>query len=301
MPSEGSPPLGFSGFDWRSTLWTLGTAAIAAVFTALVDSVLPDLKEKGFIDATLFTLLTTLLHALRKYLTDTRVIVMLLVGLTLLAPMPAVADEVAVLVNDATPGSYILTVNADRSITVNPIRVVRPGLPVPPPTSPPPTTPPGNPSPFELEIERQTKAAISTGGTATTGAALSAVYSLVADEVAAGRMAPGSALPAIKAASDLVLTKQADGALWVGWRQSVGDALFILQQQGALGTKEQVSAALKSISVGINRATGFSKGPAELSKVVAPANGILDGVNLQQLMELIRLVMELLKLFGVGK
>ena len=68
----GTPPFQLSTVDWKSIGWTLGTAALAAVLTVAADSIMPDLKEKGIIDATLFTLLTTGLHALRKYVTDTR-------------------------------------------------------------------------------------------------------------------------------------------------------------------------------------------------------------------------------------
>ena len=303
MPSEGSPSLEFSAYDWKSVLWTLLTAAIAAVLTAIVDSVLPDMKDQGLIDATLFTLLTTLLHAARKYLTDTRVIVVgLLLAAMLILPGAATAEEVGVVVDDSRPGSYLVTVAADRAVSVVPFRVVRPGAsPSPPPTVPPVGQPPGSPSPFEAEVERITKEALAKGGTATTGAALSSVYSLVADEVLAGRIAPASALPAIKAATDLVLAKQADGAAWATWRQSIGDALTILNQQGQLGTRDQVWAALRQIANGLNKATGFNHSPQALPKLAAPANGILDGVNLAQLMELIKLIVELLKLFGVGK
>ena len=70
---NGSPPGSLSPYDWRSILWTLGTAALAAALTAAADIVLPDLSHRGLIDGTLFTVLTTLLHGARKYVTDTRV------------------------------------------------------------------------------------------------------------------------------------------------------------------------------------------------------------------------------------
>lgn len=50
-------------------------AAVAlggAALTYLVDTVLPDLKEKEAISASLFVVFTTLLNALRKFLTDKR-------------------------------------------------------------------------------------------------------------------------------------------------------------------------------------------------------------------------------------
>lgn len=168
-----------------------------------------------------------------------------------------------------------------------------------PPNVPPTNPPPGNPSPFEAEIERMTRDVLSKGGTQTTGAALSSVYSLVADEVLAGRIEPASALPAIKAGTNLVLAKQADAAAWAGWRTSVGDALTQLP----LDTKEQMWSAIRQVANGLNRATGFNVSPAELVSwgpgrlAIEKADGILDGIDLAKLVELIKAVMELIKLF----
>lgn len=290
--APGSPPGKLSPFDWQSILWTLFTAAIAAVLTALVDSVLPDLKDRGLIDAALFTLLTTLLHAARKFFLDTRVIAVLVAVSLLAIGGTATAGEVAVVIDDAKAGTYLVTVGTDGTVAVNPIRVVRPGLP---PVGPPPDQPPTT---FEAEVERQTKAVLTAGGSPTTGAALSSVYSLVADEVAAGRLAPGSALPAVKAATDLVMSKQADAAAWASWRTTIGDALTILSQQGKLGTKEQVAAALRQVSGGLKRASGLNMTVAEVLKLQPDMLGILDGIDFAQLIELIKLIMELLKLFG---
>jgi hypothetical protein len=211
-----------------------------------------------------------------------------LLGLALVfVAAAAIAEEVGAVVDDSKPATYLVTVHADRTVTIAPFRVVRPGQgpPTSPPNVPPTNPPPGNnPSPFEAQ---------------TTGAALSSVYSLVADEVLAGRIEPASALPAIKAATNLVLAKQADAAAWAGWRTSVGDALTQLP----LDTKEQMWSALRQVANGLNRATGFNVSPAELVKwdagrlAVGKADGILDGIDLAQLVELIKLVMELIKLF----
>lgn len=70
---QGSPPFALSAVDYKSILWTLGTAAIAAALTVLADSVLPEFQAKGLIDASLFTVLTTVLHAARKYISNTQV------------------------------------------------------------------------------------------------------------------------------------------------------------------------------------------------------------------------------------
>lgn len=228
------------------------------------------------------------------------------VALLAFLPAASVAGEVAVLINDAAPGSYIVTVGADKSVTVNPIRVVRPGSG---PTQPPPVVP-GDPTAFEAEVERLTKDTLTKGGSPTTGAALSSVYSLVADEVAAGRVAPASAIPAVKAGTDLVMSKQADAAAWLPWRTAVGDALTTVLPAGT--TKDQYAAAFRQVSNGLKRASGFAGDPralllrataATLGGKALPESirkdfGILDGIDFAKLIELIKLIMELLKLFG---
>lgn len=67
-----SPPGQLSTIDVTSIGWTFGTAIAAAVITVAVDTLLPDLKERGVIDASVMVMATTVLHALRKWLTDTR-------------------------------------------------------------------------------------------------------------------------------------------------------------------------------------------------------------------------------------
>ena len=306
----GSKPFSLADIDWRSIGWTLATAAAAAVLTAVIDSVLPDLQEQGVIDGVLFTLLTTILHAARKFLTDTRVIVGLIaVGLLLLPPGRAGAQEL--VLTNLTKGTHYLKVHVadDGRITVAPMPSIPLGpapAPVPIPTPNPNPTPPPAPSPFEAEVERITRAALTSGGSLTTGAALSSVYSLVADGVANGTITTANALPAVKAATDAVLATQADRASWANWRVSLGDALTTLQASGALSTPKQFSDALRSIATGLNRATGF-KGPAAAVAKLEPGNvtlpqalayGILDGIDLAKLIELIKLIVELLKIFG---
>jgi hypothetical protein len=69
---------------------------------------------------------------------------------------------------------------------------------------------------------------------------------------------------------------------------------------------------LKSISTGLNRAAGITNwnlqevagldraGRDRWDLADKKADGILDGINIEQLIALVRLVMELLKLFGAG-
>lgn len=268
------------------TLWLNVLSLVIVVITAAVDT---DLVKQNPELVLTFMAIVNILNAILRFLTKTGVTLMLL----LLACGLSHAAEVAVVLDDSKPGTFLVTVGADGSIAVNPIRVVRPGSNPSPPTDPPTTG-----TPFEAEVEKQTKAVLTAGGTATTGAALSSVYSLVADEVAAGRIAPASALPAVKSATDLVMTKQADAAAWTPWRAAVGDALTILQGQGSLGTKEQFAAALRQVSNGLNKATGFKGNPQGLLALKPAQLGILDNIDLAKIVELIKLVMELLKLFG---
>ena len=93
----GTPSGSFGVADLKTVLisaaWTLGAAVIGAGLTALADTlittVLPNLKEIGVIDATLFVLCTTLVDAFRKairqWIIDSRVVklILLAIGLSL--------------------------------------------------------------------------------------------------------------------------------------------------------------------------------------------------------------------------
>jgi hypothetical protein len=229
----------------------------------------------------------------------------------LLAAGNALAEDVLLVTAGAAPGKYILTLGADGRVTsIVPLGQVISlnGQPTPPPIDPQPGP---APHPFESEVERITKASLAAGGTPTTGAAISSAYSFVADGIANGTITTARALEAIKAATTLVLSKQSDAAAWQTWRTSLGDALTTLRDQGSLSTQEQYVTTFRQIVNGIGRATGFTGDPAEilrLAKVVhfdlkqlnRPVLGILDNINFEQLMALIKLIVELLKLFQGG-
>lgn len=226
---------------------------------------------------------------------------LLLIGVLLCSPAIASAQTVLDTTGVAPGSTFLLTVNADGTVTIRPTQVVRliTGTPAPPPPTNPPATP------LTAEVERQTQAAIAAGGSKTTAAGLSAVYSLVAGAVADGSIPPDSALAAIKAATDTVLANQADAAKWAAWRTSVGGALEALRQQGQLTTKEQYAAVLGQIASGAKRASGLAHEPRDLV-VMGPraaelGYGLFENIDIARLIELIKLVMELLKLFGLGK
>ncbi len=157
-----------------------------------------------------------------------------------------------------------------------------------------PTTPPVTPgTDFEKEVERITKEVLAAGATKQTGARISAVYSVVAEQVASGAIAPAKALEAIKLGTDLALSGQADSAKWVPWRNDIGDALTALAQEGKLNTKEHFAGIFKEIERGLNAATGFPGARVAEQK----GEGILDGFDLAKIIELIKLLLELFKIF----
>lgn len=220
---------------------------------------------------------------------------------SLWTPLSFAEDRGVELIGIERGKSYKLTVAPDGTLTLVPLeRLTVGGSPSPPPTSPP-TNPPPAPTAFSAKITEFTRAVLANGGSKTTGAALSSAYSIVADEVASGAIAPGEEFNAIKRANDAILNVQPDGAKWAQYRTDVGNALTTLRDQGLLQTKEQVAGVLKEIAAGMNRATGFSLEPQSLVAKQATEldrmGAILDGIDLAKLIELIKLVMELIRLF----
>lgn len=295
---NGSPAGALSSLDWKSIGWTLATAAVAAVLTVLIDSVLPDLENKGKIDAGIAALLVTVLHGLRKWLTDTRVktiALMLAVGFCLSCATASAADPVTIDVSHLPDGEYpaTLTVKGGQVVDARPLRSIKFGGPTSPPTAPPPV----NPSAFSLEVQKQAQAALDSGATKTTGAAISSVYSLVSDGVADGSISTDKVWEALKQATDLVVNTQPDKDKWTKFRADLSTAVTALRNEGKLGTKEQIAAALKDVSVGLNLATGFKGNPRALASIDPRTAGILDGIDIAKLIELIKIVLELLKAF----
>jgi hypothetical protein len=310
VADQGSPPGGLANSDIpiivKSALWTLLAAVVGASLTALADTLItttfPELRDRGLIDATLFTLLTTLVDAFRKavqqWLKDTRPISIILLACLLALPAgDAMAGETAVVVDDSKPATYLVTVAADGSVSVNPIRVVRSGAPLPGPT---PTPTPGTPTAFTKAVQGLTKAALDSGATPTTAAALSSVYSLVSSGVKDGSIPEAVALPAIKAATDTIMLNVADRDKWTKWRTDLSVALETLRQQGVL----KIPDALTEVAAGIDLALGRSINPRAIVGMTAAQQGVavntdklFENIDLAKLIELIKLILELLKIF----
>lgn len=184
--------------------------------------------------------------------------------------------------------AYTLEFLADGTPVLTPTRIVSPGGP-----GPNPTPAPGPLTPLENAVQAHTVKALAAGGTKTTGAGLSEVYSRVAASVGAGTIPPDQSLAAVRAATNAVMLEVDDDAAWTPWRTAVGEELTRLQQEGSLTTKAQHVSAFKQIAGGLNAATGYSPlMPARSAK------GILDGIDIDKILKLIDLIIKLLTLFG---
>lgn len=262
---NGSKPGELSPSDFavvlKSAGWTLLAAIAAAALTALADtllaSTLPELRDRGLIDVTLFTLLTAVIDAVRKavkmWLTDTRMVGLLAFACLVLAGPLAMAEEVAVLIDGSKPGTYLVEVAADGSVSARPLRLVRPN------GSPSPPTDPDNPTPgntVEARAQSLTAAAIIEGGTSATAAKLSVAYSAVAEQVATGNMPIENIGPSLKLLSDTVIPA-GESAKWVAWRAGIGDLIT-----NRVGDKDTAAATLRSVSSGTKRAVD---GAAQIS------------------------------------
>lgn len=228
-----------------------------------------------------------------------------LAALLLLVPAVCWAEP---FVLDLPPGVHNLsiTVAADGTVSARPLRTVVPGGG---PTQPnPPVDPPPVSTPLSIKVEQLTNRALVEGGTKTSGAAIASVYSLASKEVAEGRLAPDRAFDFTSSATATVLGTQGavQAAKWDNFRRDLAAELTPLNDAGQLTTKEQVASVMKQIATGMDKATGFNSSPASLSAIVAatPAErakmGLFDGIDIAQIIELVKLILTLLSLFKGG-
>lgn len=205
----------------------------------------------------------------------------LVLALALCASIAAAAD-VAVILDDSRPGTFLVTVGADGGITAVPLKVVRVGQSPIPPTNPPPSSE----TPLQATVRQLTAQAMAAGGKPDTAAQLAAVYAIVSDECLAGKVTPEQAWPLLTQATDAVLNRAADKGAWTAWRAGVGAELTTLRDSGKLDSKDQAAAKLREISAAIK---------GHLSKQVQA--GILDEINWESIIALVRLIIELLQAF----
>lgn len=294
---------------WHSkTFWVNALTSLAGIFAALAAN--EQIKENPQLVGWIFTGIGIVNVFLRLF-TDQPVTLtgdkgprplysLILISLACLgmAAPRASAQEIRALDITSLRGTYFLTVT-DAGVTVRKISLLQSGTTPTDPDDPVDPPPPAG-TPFEKEISRITKTALDAGGTKTTGAGISAIYSLTADAVSSGQVPPDKALEAVRAGTNLVLSTAADKETWKTWRQSLSDALAALQQDGALKTKEQWTATLRSVSKGMNAVTGFTGDTRNPRAMAESGPGILDGIDISKIIELIKMFLELLKIFTGG-
>jgi hypothetical protein len=180
---------------------------------------------------------------------------------------------------------YLVVVNGVPSI--RPMKLIKVG------SAPQPPGNPDAPSPFELEVKRRAQTVLDNGGTKTTAVGIASVYSLVADGVDSGAIKMDQWEGLLKAATDTVLNNRPeDAAKWVKFTTDMRLAVEQFKGEGRLDTAQRVAVMLDSA------ATGTPATVSRLKDTDGKADGILDGIDLAQLIELIKLIMELLKLFS---
>lgn len=200
-------------------------------------------------------------------------------------------------VDDSVSGSWIVTVK-DGKITSRPFpKVIKLNSgPINPPDTEP-TTPVTPATEFIKTVKTETQTVLSNGGTKTTGAALASVYSIVGDRVANGEITLAQWPTAIRAASDALLVLQDDKAKWTDFRKRLSESFTVIQSKGLLDTKDEVAQALRDVATGMNQATGFSSA-RHLAKDARAEKGILDGIDIVKIMQLIELIMKILEAFN---
>lgn len=298
---KGSAPFALSNYDFVKIGKGAAIAAAGGAIAALITWLGTDggeLIAKDQIGIAITAIAAIILNAIAKWISDTRTYGTCLAFALIILGFGAVsAEEVAVLVDDSKPGTYLLTVANDGSVSVNPIRVVRPGQSPTTPTDPTP----GQPTAFSETVSALTKAALDGGGSPTTAAGLSSVYSLVSSGVKGGSIPEANALSAIKVATDTVLNNVSDKDKWAKWRTDLGTALETLRQQGVL----KIPSAFDEVKAGIDSALGKSINPLQIAgysqSQMEAAEPLFENIDLTKLAELIKLIVTLLEIFKTFK
>lgn len=228
-----------------------------------------------------------------------------LLTFALLVSAPAVSWAEPFLL-DLPTGTHNLkiVVAADGTVTAMPLRVVTVGGRPAPNPQPDPVPNPPPVTAITTAVEGLTKAALASGGSKTSGAAISSIYSLASVEVAEGRLDPLKAFDFTARATETILGFQSDKAKWDSFRTELSRAVLTpLRDAGSLQTKEQVSSVMQQIAAGMDRATGFDSSPKSIAAVLAatPAEraqmGLFDGIDIERILELLRLIMALIAFF----
>lgn len=242
------------------------------------------------------------------------------VVLLVLLATPALLNAQQLDATDLADGkyNYEIEVRGGKVVAISPTQVFKLTPPGQPQPTPDPTPPPVDPTSIENSVKTITLDTLKKpGATKQTAAGLSAAYSAVSAAVSDGSLsvvppAPGELSDAQKAlglAIGIVLGRAnaTDRAAWEQWRVAIGTTLTQMANNGDLSTKAQWAKALDQIHKGIDGATGVPINVASLQRVTPAAaaqalqaahgQGILDGIDIATIIELIKLILELFKLF----
>lgn len=197
----------------------------------------------------------------------------------------AAGQIVALDLSGIQDGSYVLRIDGS-TVSVTPLTLIDPGVPVPPrPPVPPDPQPPDPPDLPQRAREIADAARIVQGdpARATTAAMLAAAYREIASQITAGRLSGTQTITlAARLAADTVLERQKAAAAWQPVRDLQSDHVAALAQEG--GSEGDYARLLGEWAAGL-----------EASGPDADADADTDvGLDLRTIVELVRLILELI-------
>lgn len=284
-----SPRYKVDGTDWQKLLIGLGIALGGAAIAWVATELIPFLKDKG--EATDNALLLTLaaflsfaVNFVRKWYKDnvgTLPNGAGLVAFALLLALPATAMAEPIIVVTSTGRHYLLTEGPAGALQVTEVKQVVSTSPNDNPN--PPFPPPGPVEGFAVEVRNE----ISKTGDPETAMMMSAIYSLAADEVAAGELEGKEATRFLKLATDKLFEKQAgqenfDLGKWNTFRSWLNDQIARKEQQGELTTNDAWVKCYRDVSAG--------------AKAYADGSALRDRLNMGRILEFVRELIEIMKI-----
>jgi hypothetical protein len=261
---------------WESkTLWINGITLIAAVLVAVSSALTPDGQPILPANIMPYVLMAiTIANTVLRFLTTAPLqpVKLLIVGLLLLiGSSQAMAADVAVVLDDSKPGTFLVTIDAKGVVAVSPLRVIRPGQPTPPPP-PGPVVLTDRAKAIKAEVDKIQGAADKD----QQAKAIAQLYREMAKTVRTGQVADATSLASmVKLGTDMLLTK--DAAKWQPTRDKLAEQWAAVVQEG--GSVGDFAKLLDEAANGLDAA--------------APLRAI-DPAMLQLILEIIKIVMALL-------
>lgn len=164
-----------------------------------------------------------------------------------------------------------------------------------------PTKDPGDPTPdptnpLGIAVKNTTTQVIKSGGSATTGAGISSVFSLAAEKIDTFKT-PRDSIEFVKSGIDVILNNVSDKSKWTEWRADITAALVQLDEDGKFKTAADYKYYYSEIKNGMNAATGYNGNLKAPQQIIRAGQAILDNLDIGKLIELIKLLMQLWEMF----